>query len=115
MPNLHRAYDTYRERGFTILSLSCDPSPEKVEEFRRGRWPMPWLNGFLTNCYKDRQQNDLVSAFEVVGFPTGVLVGRDGTVLEAGPSLRGERLNETLARVFAAEPQSREKKTTKRS
>ena len=107
MPQLHKAYDTYKDRGFTILSLSCDPSPEKVQEFRRTRWPMPWLNGFLTNCYKNREQNDLVSTFEVVGFPTGVLVGRNGTVLESGPALRGDRLSETLARVFAAEKKSR--------
>lgn len=107
MPQLHKAYEMYKKRGFTILSLSCDPSPEKVEEFRRTRWPMPWLNGFLTNCYKNREQNDLVTSFEVVGFPSSVLIGRDGTVLESGPSLRGERLGETLARVFAAEKASR--------
>jgi thiol-disulfide isomerase/thioredoxin len=112
MPQLHQAYETYKEQGFTILSLSCDPSPEKVQEFRRGRWPMPWLNGFLANCYKNREQNQLVADFEVVGFPSGVLVGRDGTVLQTGPALRGERLNETLAKVFAAE---KNQKKTKRS
>jgi thiol-disulfide isomerase/thioredoxin len=107
MPQLHKAYETYKDRGFTILSLSCDPSPDKVEQFRRTRWPMPWLNGFLTNCYKNREQNELVAKFEVVGFPSGVLVGRDGTVLETGPALRGDRLGETLSRVFAAEKQTR--------
>lgn len=100
MPHLHQASERYKDTGFTILSLSCDESAEKVRQFRRERWPMPWLQGFLERCYRDRDRNDLVTAFEVVGFPSAVLVGADGTILEAGSALRGDRLAATLARVL---------------
>jgi len=100
MPHLHRAFERYKATGFTILSLSCDESADKVRRFRGGRWPMPWLHGLLEHCYRDRDKNDLVTAFEVGGFPSAVLVGADGTILEVGSALRGERLAATLARVL---------------
>jgi thiol-disulfide isomerase/thioredoxin len=102
MPHLHEAYQRYRALGFTIVSLSCDETPATVQAFRAGPWPMPWLHGFLDQCYESRERNALVEAFEVVGFPTTILVGTDGKVLETGPALRGNRLGETLARTFAA-------------
>lgn len=102
MPELHEAFTTFKDRGFTILSLSCDESPERVADFRSGRWPMPWLHGFLSECYHDRHRNQLVRSFEVVGFPSHVLVDRDGTIVQTGPALRGRRLITTLDGVFAA-------------
>jgi len=102
MPELHEAFMTFKDRGFTILSLSCDESPERVADFRNGRWPMPWLHGFLSECYHDRNRNPLVRSFEVVGFPSHVLVDRDGTILQTGPALRGRRLITTLEGVFSA-------------
>jgi thiol-disulfide isomerase/thioredoxin len=104
MPHLHKAFERYRARGFTILSLSCDESANAVRQFRRDRWPMPWRHGFLERCYRARDRNDLVTGFEVTGFPAAVLVGADGTILEVGSPLRGERLAATLDRVFASRP-----------
>jgi thiol-disulfide isomerase/thioredoxin len=101
MPYLQRAFEKYKDRGFTILSLSCDKSADTVREFRRSRWKMPWLHGFLPDCYGTRTDNELVNAFEVVGFPSTFLVDRDGTIVATSPALRGKRLDATLARVLA--------------
>jgi len=102
MPSLHEAWAQHRDQGFTIVSLSCDESAEKVRQFRRDRSPMPWLHGFLEHCYSERNENEIVTTFEVVGFPTGILVGPDGTILAVGSALRGERLAETLARLVGS-------------
>ncbi|NIO29262.1 MAG: redoxin family protein [Candidatus Latescibacteria bacterium] len=41
MKNLHKAYDKYKDKGFTILSLSFDRRLEDVIEFHRKKWPLP--------------------------------------------------------------------------
>ena len=85
---------------FTILSLSFDLEREDVERFRaEGDWPMPWWHVFV----EQGAESELALDLDVVNIPRAILVGRDGTILATNESLRGERLDETLSRVFQQE------------
>ena len=96
MDYLHAAYDQFKDRGFTILSLSFDNRPEEVAEFRQDRWTMPWLHGFVENGFRSA----LAEQFEVVGIPKAILVDETGIIVATESELRRDRLAETLARVF---------------
>ena len=99
MPYLHAAYDRYKDRGFTILSLSFDHRAGDVAAFRAGKWPMPWMHAFVTNGF----QSPLAKEFEVIGIPKPILVDTSGVIL-AVDGLRGDDLDKQLARHFAGPP-----------
>jgi len=83
MPGLHRLYEKYHEDGFEILSYSFDYSTDDVNQFRKEKWPMPWLNamdpeqGFEAQIAKD---------FEVTVVPRTVLVNQEGTIVQVNPT-----------------------------
>ena len=94
MSNLHQAYEKFKgKKGFTILSLSYDASPDKVIEHRKkGKFPMPWNHGFVENGFESK----LGQTFEVAGIPSVVLVDDKGTIIATSSELRGEKLEQTL-------------------
>lgn len=97
MPNLHQAYQEYKNHGLTILSLSLDSKPEDVIQFRKTEWDMPWLHAFL----KDGWKSDMVQTFNVSGIPSPFLVSPEGRIVASHMMLRGGYLHKTLARVMS--------------
>jgi hypothetical protein len=97
---MHEAFEKYSADGFTILSLSFDLEREDVDRFRsEGDWPMPWMHVFV----EQGAESELAHSLDVVNIPRAILIGRDGTILATNESLRGEQLDETLARVIRGE------------
>ena len=94
MQNLHDVYEKFRNKNFSILSLSLDHKQEDVHKFREEKWKMPWLNAFVIGGFK----SELVKKFEVFGIPKAILVGPDGRILEEGETLRGENLERRLSK-----------------
>ncbi len=94
MGNLHQAYEKFKgKKGFTILSLSYDGSPDKVVEHRKkGKYPMPWNHGFVEDGFESK----LGQTFEVAGIPSVVLVDDKGTIIATSNELRGASLEKTL-------------------
>ena len=92
MPNLQKAYDTFKGDDFTILSLSLDRTKEDVVKFRESKWKMPWLNVFLGAD----SQNEILRDFDVMSIPNPVLVDSTGRILATGVQLRGDELMKTL-------------------
>ena len=98
MPNLHEAYDEYKDEGFTILSVALDDSPQAVRRFRKVRYSMPWNHAVVED---DSQREQAVKEkFEVTGVPKAILVNADGEIVATEEALRGERLAETLSRIL---------------
>lgn len=93
LPFLHQVYQKYRDKGFEILSLSCDLDSEEVETFRKGTWKMPWLNAVVEGGI----MGGLAKDFEVKSLPRPILVGPDGKIITT-EGLRGEWLEKTLGR-----------------
>jgi len=96
MPNLHAAYEEYKNHGFAILSLSLDTKPEDVTQFRQNDWEMPWLHVYLEEGWR----SEMVQTFNVSGIPSPFLVSPEGRIVASHMMLRGEFLNKTLARVM---------------
>lgn len=96
MDNLHKAYEKFKSKDFVILSLSFDPKVEDVVKFRNGKWKMPWQHSFVNGGF----ESDLAKQFEVIGIPKPILVDKNGTIVATDMDLRGERLEQTLARVL---------------
>jgi thiol-disulfide isomerase/thioredoxin len=94
MPNLHKTYEKYKDRGFEILSVSLDERPGLVAEFRRDKWRMPWLH-VLADA-----NAGVKNLFEVVGIPKAVLIDPAGRIAATEKQLRGRNLGETLERVM---------------
>ncbi len=91
MEYLHKAYERFKDKNFTMLSISLDGSPLTVVEFRKGKWPMPWNHAFA-GSWNDKT----VKEFEVVGIPRPLLVDPSGKIVAMEEDLRGEKLEETL-------------------
>jgi len=92
MPNMHKVYEEFKSKNFTILSLSFDHKLEAVDTYRKDKWAMPWLHTYVENSYN----NPLSKRFEVTGIPKPVLVNAQGIIVATGMELRGEQLRMTL-------------------
>jgi thiol-disulfide isomerase/thioredoxin len=93
LPEMTEVYEDFRDRGFTILSLSFDDEIGAIAPFREGKFAMPWLHGFVEGGF----DSDVAESFGVVGIPKPILVGPEGTILATEGALRGDQLRVTLA------------------
>ena len=90
-PNVVRAYQKYKEKGFTIYSVSLDESKDK------------WMgaiqkDGLVWESHvSDLKgwQSSAAQLYQVKGIPATFLVGKDGKVV--AKNLRGSSLEEKLA------------------
>jgi len=96
METLHNAFEKFKEKGFEIVSLSMDGDASDVTKFRNDKWKMPWKNSFIGST----EGRKLADNFEVIGIPKPMLISADGKILELEETMRGERLEETLAKYF---------------
>ena len=94
MGHIHEAYNQFKDKGFTVLSISFDKDTSAIHIFRNGKWKMPWNHVFAENAFK----SSAAETFEVTGIPKPILVGPDGVVLADESELRGDGLLKTLAK-----------------
>jgi thiol-disulfide isomerase/thioredoxin len=96
MPHLHEAYREHKDKGFTILSVAMRDTRSAVQQFRDGKWAMPWHHAFVP---KDSRLEERVKGrFDVSSFPTAILVGPDGTIRHVS---RGMGSGEEIAGAIA--------------
>lgn len=92
-PNLLKAYDTYKSKGFTVIGISLDADANKwkkaIEEDR-----LPWTQ---LSDLKGRE-NEIAQYYNVRGIPWNILVDRDGRIV--AKNLRGFGLQEKLAELM---------------
>jgi glutathione peroxidase-family protein len=93
MPHLQKVYDQYKDKGFTIVSLSMDQTPETVTAFRKKKFAMPWFNGFV----KGGLESDLAQSFKVTGLPGAYLIDKDGKIIAKNKELESDKLGKLLA------------------
>jgi peroxiredoxin len=92
-PNVVKAFNSYKNKNFTVLGVSLDK--EKA----------PWLEAIQKDHLAWAHMSDLafwdskaVSTYKFQGIPYNVLIDPDGTVI--GESLRGEELMNKLKEVI---------------
>ena len=96
MPQLHKAWDAFKDRGLALVSVSFDPLRADVAAYRQGKWAMPWTHAFADRGFG----SEASAAYDVWGIPKAVLIGPDGTIVAEGDELRGGKLHGVLARVL---------------
>ena len=95
-PNVKRQFEKYKDKGFTVVSVSLDKPDAKqawLNAIRKDEINM-WthlsdLNGFESKAAKD---------YYVKSIPTNFLIGPDGKFL--GRNLYGDALSKALALIF---------------
>ena len=92
-PNVVNAYNTYKNKNFTILGVSLDQSKEK------------WINAIHADNLTWTQISDLKSwqnsaaqLYHIQSIPANMLIDPSGKII--GKNLRGEGLNEALSKLL---------------
>ncbi len=94
MPALHAAFEKFKDKNFTILSVSFDRQKEDIVKFRKDKTPMPWMQCFSPGVWS----NEASRIFEAHSIPKPILIDPNGTIRAIGVELRGANLEQTLAR-----------------
>jgi peroxiredoxin len=95
-PNLVKTYAQYKDRGFTIYSVSLDKELDAwVNAIKQDNltWPFHGSNLLFWNCPVARQYN-------VNSIPAAFLIDKEGNII--GKNLRGVALEQKLAEVFGS-------------
>jgi thiol-disulfide isomerase/thioredoxin len=102
LPNLKKYYELYHNKGFEIISISCDQNREDLEKFIKEK-DIPWAN-----VYGEKGPSPTVEYYGILGIPTMVLIDKDGKVINL--QARGEELGKMLEKLLGP---SEEKKDPK--
>lgn len=78
MPHLHQIYREHRDEGLAVLSVAMKDTREAVREFREEKWEMPWSHAFVPKG--SEMQERVRNRFNIAGYPTSILIGRDGEI-----------------------------------
>lgn len=96
-PNVVANYNKYKEKGFTVVSISAD-KPEQ-----RDRWVdaiahdnYTWNNHILSAENNYKAQRD----YQVRGYPTMFLLDRNGVLVSTGAELRGPNLEVQISKII---------------
>lgn len=87
-------YNTYREAGFQIVSVSFDFEPSDID---LQRWPMPWLHGYMKPG--EPETIAVSETFGLGALPKLILVGRDGRVIVGGTEVRPKEVDNMLSAI----------------
>jgi thiol-disulfide isomerase/thioredoxin len=98
MPFLHEVYESFKDRGFEVVSLSLDRSAARIAPFRQ-KWPMPWKHAYLDGGFR----SEIAQKFEVNSIPKPILVDRTGTIIGVGRELRGQQLRGAIESALQAQ------------
>ncbi|MEN9699103.1 MAG: hypothetical protein RLZZ301_301 [Bacteroidota bacterium] len=94
MPNVIKLYNTYKNKGLTVFSVSLDEDPAKWKAAIQS-WGMTW-----PNHVSDLKgwNSSLPQTYGFDGIPYTVLLNKEGKII--GTNLRGTRLEEKLESLF---------------
>jgi len=93
-PNVVKAYNKYKSKGFDVFSVSLD---KEVENWKAAiqKDNLSWSNHV---CDFQFWQSPVVKLYNFQGIPTNVLIDKNGIII--AKSLRGEDLENKLAEIF---------------
>ncbi len=97
IPNMKANYEKYHAQGFDIVGISVDEDRAKLEKFLKTE-KIPWTT--INEKPDDEGNSPMVDYYGIMGFPTTMLVDREGKVVEL--EARGEDLGKELAKLFDA-------------
>ena len=93
LPNVLRNYKNYHAKGFEVVGISLDQTPDKLTAFISDR-EIPWVNLFPEEEADRGWNNPIARYYGISGIPATVLVNQEGNVVSL--SARGEALTKQL-------------------
>jgi thiol-disulfide isomerase/thioredoxin len=93
-PNVVKAYNRYKSKGFDIYSVSLDKDMDKWKQAIKTD-ELTWKNHV---CDFKFWQSPVVALYNFNSIPTNVLIDKDGKIL--AKNLRGEALDQKLEEIF---------------
>jgi thiol-disulfide isomerase/thioredoxin len=97
VPNILAMYDAYHDKGFEVLGVSLDKTPEAANKYKK-EMKLPWDSLFPKNEDERFWNHPLARYYGIGGIPTAILVDKDGKVVHM--EARGELLQEQLQRLL---------------
>ena len=92
-PNVLRAYNAYKDSGFTVLGVSLDESKDKwLQAVREDN--MPWQQV----CDMKGKNNDVAMLYGIQGIPQNVLLDPNGVII--AKNLRDRDLMNKMMEIF---------------
>lgn len=79
MPHLKKVYETYKDKGFGVFTVSLDDDAEKWENGYK-QLQLPWVDGSNLLGWNDPASEK----YAIRGIPHKVLVAQDGTIIGVG-------------------------------
>lgn len=93
-PNVVKAYNKYKSKGFDIYSVSLDKDMDKWKQAIKADG-LTWKNHV---CDFKFWQSPVVALYNFNAIPTNVLIDKEGNIL--AKNLRGEALDQKLAEIL---------------
>jgi thiol-disulfide isomerase/thioredoxin len=102
-PNVLEMYQAYHDKGFDVLGVSLDRTPEDATKTIK-ELGLPWDSLFPKEKSDRFWNHPLARYYGIGGIPTAILVGKDGRVVHM--NARGEILRKELKKLLGepAEP-----------
>jgi thiol-disulfide isomerase/thioredoxin len=99
-PNVVDMYQKYHDKGFDVIAVSLDRTPEAAERYIEDN-DIQWATLFPSKTEERYWNHPLVQHYGIGGIPTAILVDQEGRVVDM--DARGSRLRELLVQ-FLGEP-----------
>lgn len=96
-PNVLNMYNLYKDKGFDVVAISLDATPEAAKEYVEANG-IKWTTLFPKNEDDRKWNHPLVKHYGVTGIPTAILLDKDGKAVNM--NARGPILQEELARLL---------------
>ena len=98
-PYLVKAFEKYKDKNFTIVSVSMDVEKDKqkwIDAFKKDG--MSWTQLCSLKGYENYGDNDVRQLYSVQGIPDNFLISPEGKIIARG--LRGEGLEQKLSEIL---------------
>jgi len=93
-PNVVKAYNKYKSKGFDVFSVSLDSDPNRWKAAVQ-KDNLSWTNHV---CDFKGWQSSVVALYNFKGIPYNVLIDKEGKII--AKNLRGEELEKKLAEIL---------------
>ncbi len=87
IPHLKKVYDTYKDKGLSIISVSIDDSDKKWKE-AVDKFEMPWEQ---LRTSSDEEMKSFMGDYLIRGVPHMIIIDKEGIIVYAGSALRAEK------------------------
>jgi peroxiredoxin len=94
LPNVIKAYNKHHADGFEVIGISLDMDEQRLRSFLKTK-EIPWAQYFDGKGW----QNKLAAKYGIQSIPATFLLDGEGKII--GQDLRGEALEQALARALA--------------